>query len=192
MAEALTEKLSELRGMVARVEEVMPRRQLVEVIDERIGRLEERIAHVSEHVKSIDAGTPEVRSLGERFADVRTALAAISADIGQTGHSVNELRDSLSHRLGDLRDLVEAGIARWEGDQSQMLERLSAIRDTLRDKLRDVTSQVEAAQSTFIGKIMGKDPGLKLKRDEWEQLSGKIEGIISGLESILAKKQARS
>ena len=71
-----------------------------------------------------------------------------------------------------------------------MVERLSAIRDSLRDQFQSVTEQVQG-QGNLWDKITGKKEGtLKLSKDDWERLSAKIEGIISGLESVLARKRA--
>jgi hypothetical protein len=54
-----------------------------------------------------------------------------------------------------------------------------------------VSAQVREAENSFLARFVGKkDPGLKLSRDDWDKLAGKIEGIISGLESVLAKKLA--
>ena len=74
---------------------------------------------------------------------------------------------------------------------SAEVERLSALRDTLRDQLRAVGERVEGAQGGLLRKLTGNPGGVKLSKDDWDHVSTKIEGIISGLEAILAKKQRR-
>lgn len=192
MVEALTSKLTELRDALGRVEGLVPRREDLRSVDDRLGRMEEGFARVASQVESIDSLTPELRLLGEKLLDLRGRLGTIDEGVGQAGRGVGDLRDVFSARVGDLQSLVEAGIERWEADQSQMLERLSAIRDTLRDQLRDVGERAESLQPSLWGKLTGKkDESLKLSREEWDRLSAKIEGIISGLESILARRQEK-
>jgi chromosome segregation ATPase len=191
MVKALVEKLSELRDVLGRVEKAVPPRRTLEAMDERLGRLEESFARVALRIENIDSLTPELRGLGERLAALRGDLGTLSSDVGGAGRSLVDLRDVLQARTTELQGLLEGGIARWEDDQSQTLERLSAMRDTLRDQVRDVTAQVENTRRSFIGKVMGKDPGLKMSREEWDQIAARIEGIIAGLEAVLARKQPR-
>jgi chromosome segregation ATPase len=192
MVEALKAKLADLRDALGRIEGQVPRREDLRSVDERLGRMEQGFARVASRVESIDSLTPELKLVGEKLLDLRGRLGAIDEGVGQAGRGVGDLRDSLSARLGDLHALVEAGIQRWEEDQSQMLERLSAIRDGLRDQLRDVGERAESIEPSLWGKITGKkEDALKLSREEWDRLSAKIEGIISGLESILARRQEK-
>ena len=193
MVEALTSKLQELLNGLGRVEGLVPRKEDLRSVDDRLGRMEEGFVRVASQVESIDSLTPELRLLGEKLLDLRGRLGAIDDGVGQAGRGVGDLRDVLSTRLLDLQSLVEGGIQRWEADQSQMLERLSAIRDTLRDQLRDVGERAESLQPSLWGKLTGKkEESLKLSREEWDRLSAKIEGIISGLETILARRQEKS
>jgi hypothetical protein len=192
MMEALAGKVAELQGTLGRVEGLVARRDELRSVDDRLARLEEGFSRVASHVESIDSLTPELRLLGEKLLGIRVQLGAVDEGIGQAGRGVGDLREVLSARVGDLHALVEAGIQRWEADQSQMLDRLSAIRDTLRDQLRDVGERAESLQPSLWGKLTGrKDESLKLSREEWDRLSAKIEGIISGLESILARRQEK-
>jgi hypothetical protein len=122
-----------------------------------------------------------MRTLGEKFAALAARISTISTDVGQ-------VEGALTGKLAELQTLLSSGIERWEADQSHTRERLSTIRDSLRDQLRTVGDHVAIVQGGILGKITGKKGGgLKLSRDDWEQMSAKIEGIISGLESILAK-----
>ena len=172
MVENIAEKLSELRDMVARVEGCIPRRETLDSVDGRLGRLEETFA---------SSLTPELRTIGEKFAALTARITAVSTDFGQ-------VEVTLTGKLAELQTLLNSGIQRWEADQSHMLERLSTIRDSLRDQLRTVGDHVATPQGGILGKITGKKGGgVKLSKDEWVQMSTKIEGIISGLESILAK-----
>jgi chromosome segregation ATPase len=176
MVHSVVRKLEELRETLGRMEGTLPSRDEVRSVDEKIVRLEERLGVLSDHVRHIDSITPELRSLGGKLIELR-------GELGTMGGSV-------SGGLGDLRALLESGIARWEEDQSQMVERLSAIRDSLRDQFQAVAEHVQG-QGNIWDKIKGKKEGtLKLSKDDWERLSAKIEGIISGLESVLARKRA--
>ena len=107
--------------------------------------------------------------------------------MGASGKELGNLRGSLGQGLSEVKSLVDAGIQRWEADESQALERISAMRDTLRDQLQAAGAQVKG--EGLWNKITGKQAGLKLKREEWDMFSSKVESIISGLESILAKKR---
>lgn len=172
MVGSIAEKLSELRDMVARVEGLVPRRETLDSVDGRLGRLEESFSGLL---------TPELRALGEKFSALSTRITAISTDVGQ-------VEGTLTGKLVELQSLLDSGIQRWEADQSHMLERLSTIRDSLRDQLRMVGDNVSRVEGGLLGKITGKrGGGVKLSREEWEQMSERIEGVISGLESILAK-----
>ena len=64
------------------------------------------------------------------------------------------------------------------------------LRDTLRDQLGALTQQVDGAKSSFWGKVTGKkDAGLKLRGEDFEALSSRLEGIIGSLESVIAQKK---
>ena len=91
--------------------------------------------------------------------------------------------------LDDLGLALKDVVSRWESDQSAMTERLGRLRDSLRDQLKDFNFQVEGEQKGLWNKLRGnKDPGLKLSSEEFDNLSGKLEGIISGLETVISKK----
>jgi chromosome segregation ATPase len=176
MVHSVVRKLEELKNTLGRMEETLPRRDEVRSVDEKIGRMEERLGVLSDHVRNIDALTPELRTRGGKLLELREELGSMGG--------------SVTGGLGDLRTMLESGIARWEEDQSQMVERLSAIRDSLRDQFQTVAEHVQG-QANIWDKIKGKKEGtLKLSKDDWERLSAKIEGIISGLESVLARKRA--
>jgi chromosome segregation ATPase len=176
MVHSVVRKLEELRNTLGRMEETLPRRDEVRSVDEKIARMEERLGVLSDHVKNIDSLTPDLRTLGGKLLELREELGSMGG--------------SVTGGLGDLRTMLESGIARWEEDQSQMVERLSAIRDSLRDQFQTVAEHVQG-QANIWDKIKGKKEGtLKLSKDDWERLSAKIEGIISGLESVLARKRA--
>lgn len=189
MLDNLTVRITELRDLLTRVESVVPHRQAVSSIDDRLVRLEERISGVSAHVESIDSLTPELRTLADRFAGLRDQMSALSTRVEATGNNLGGLKDGVAQGLGELEALLRSGIQRWEEDQSHLLERLSAIRDTLRDQLRVVGERVEDSGG-LLGKLTGRrDGGVRLSRDDWDHVSTKLEGIISGLESILSRKQ---
>ena len=186
MVQNLSEKLSELRDMLARLEEILPRREDVKSVDRRLGRVESAFDKVAAQVENIDSLTPEIRNLDGRFAELRNQLSVLSSDVGDTGRSVKE---GFSSELAELKGLLESGIERWEADQAQSWERLSAIRDTLRDQLRMAGEHVKT-RDTLLGRMIGRREGtLKLSPGEWDQLAAKIEGVISGIEAILSKKK---
>jgi len=206
MVQAMVERLAELRDMLQRVEGNLPEKGAVEA---RIVGLEERVDHrlegvtqkvteisgdlrdVRAGVANVDSVTPEIRSLAARFTEVRQALEAITGGIQDGEQGTRSIANELGGRLDQLQGVLDGGIKRWESDQSYTLERLSAIRDSLRDELQQVSAHVQKAQGSLLGRVMGRrDPGgVKLRQDEWEQLSGKIEGIVSGLESILSRRR---
>ncbi|HVR74132.1 MAG TPA: hypothetical protein VMT52_07365 [Planctomycetota bacterium] len=190
MVTDLSAKLSDLGGVLRRMEGLLPRKDAFDSLDERLLRLEDGLLKVASHVESVDALTPDMRTMGERVAALRDQLSALSGDVGEAGGRVAELKGFFSGGLGELKGLLDAGIQRWESDQSQTLERLSAIRDSLRDQLRAVGDRVAAAQGGLLRRLSGKaDGGVKLTKDDWDRVSTKLEGIISGLESVLARKQ---
>lgn len=190
MVTDLSAKLSDLGGVLRRMEGLLPKKDAFDSLDERLLRLEDGLLKVASHVESVDSLTPDMRTMGERVAALRDQLSALSGDVGEAGSRVAELKGFFSGGLGELKGLLDAGIQRWESDQSQTLERLSAIRDSLRDQLRAVGDRVAAAQGGLLRRLSGKaDGGVKLTKDDWDRVSTKLEGIISGLESVLARKQ---
>lgn len=221
MVQGLANQLVELREILSRVDTTLlettgPQRQAIQAVQMGLGELEDRlesrfgrmtaqVAQVAEKVEGvtqdvgrvsagvdhIDALTPELRSLAGRFTEVRQGLQAVAGKVGESDRDVLHLKDTVTERLGELKRLVHEGIERWEEDQSNTTERLSGLRDTLRDQLNEVSVQFKKTQKSLLGKVMRKEPGLKLSRGEWDQLSGKIEDIVSGLEGILAKKRER-
>jgi len=219
MVQGLASQLVELREILARVDSTLlentgPQRQAIQAVQAGLGELEDRlesrfgrmtaqvakvsekvevvsqdVGRVSAGVEHIDSLTPELRSLAGRFTEVRQGLQAVAGRVGESDRDVVLLKETVAERLSDLKQLVHAGIERWEQDQSHANERLSGLRDTLRDQLHEVSAQFQKTQKSLLGKVMRKEPGLKLSRDEWDQLSGKIEGIVSGLEGILTRKR---
>lgn len=200
MIGSVMERISELREVLANVQTMMPRREQLDSVNDLLIRLEERVSRVAGQVEGLDSLTPDFKTFGGKLSALQADLGAISYDLRQTGKGIGDrlgegfgdLKDGFVRQLAELHSLLEAGIHRWESDQSQMLERLGAIRDSLRDQFRAVLESAASAETSFLGKFTGrKQGGLKLSRDDWERLSAKIEGIISGLESILAKKQEK-
>jgi hypothetical protein len=176
--------------MLSRLETLLPRREVLEAVDSKLGRLEEGFSRVSAQVDSIDSLTPELRGLEGRFESLADQLAGVLAGVGEAGRGLGTLRDTLDTSHSELRSLLNAGIRRWEEDQSQMLERLTAIRDTLRDQLQRIGEQAAGQGKGLWGKLTGRgEGGLRLTREESDQLAGKIEGIVSGLDAILARKR---
>ena len=182
-------RLSELRAILLRVEEMVPRREAVDGVSDRLDRAEQRVQKVSAHVESIDSLTPDLRALDEKLRGLKGQLESLFTEVGASGRELGDLRGSLGQGLSEVKSLVDSGIQRWEAEQSQVLERVSAMRDTLRDQLRAAGEQVKGGEGTLWRKITGKQGGLKLNREEWDSFSAKVESIISGLESILAKKR---
>ena len=189
MVEALTEKLSEVQSMLARMETNLPERQAVDEIGARIGRMEEQLGELMPRVSDLDSVTPEIRSLAARFTEVRQYLEKISGEVGEGNEGARQTRQALAERLAQLEGTLNAGIERWEEDQSATRDRLAGIRDTLRAQLEEVGAQAQSAKQGFVGKLMKKEPKVKLKQEELSALSTKIQGIVEGLDGILAGKQ---
>ncbi|MBN1443817.1 MAG: hypothetical protein JXA90_13990 [Planctomycetes bacterium] len=190
MVEELGGKLSEVEEILRRIEEFVPRKEALEAVDRRLASLESTFERVAGQVESIESATPEVRSLGDRFADLRRQISDVTDRLSVTTEGVTSSRDALAARLDELQHVLRDGIDRWESDQSTMHERLSSLRDTLRDQLQGMGQQVAGAQASFWGKITGKkEPGLKLSAQDFDDLSSKLEGIIGGLEAIIARKK---
>ena len=193
MMEQLTAQIGELKEILGRVEESVPSRGMVESLGEevgqRLGRIEETFSKVSGQVEHIDSTTPEIESMGARFRELREQTAAAQEELGRNSEGVAEIRSTLGGRLDELELALKDVVSRWESDQSAMGERLSRLRDSLRDQLNDFNFQVEGEQKGLWNKLRGnKDPGLKLSAEEFDNLSGKLEGIISGLETVISKK----
>ena len=193
MMEQLTAQIGELKEMLGRVEESVPSRGMVESlgaeVGQRLGRIEETFSKVSGQVEHIDSTTPEIESMGVRFRELREQTAAAQEELGRNSEGVAEIRSTLGGRLDELELALKDVVSRWENDQSAMAERLSRLRDSLRDQLHDFNLQVEGEQKGLWNKLRGnKDPGLKLSAEEFDSLSGRLEGIISGLETVISKK----
>jgi len=186
MVEQLTERLAELKQTLGRLESTVPSRDMLVGLDQRLDRLEasfEKIAGV------VESSAPEVRALATRFEELRREIGEVSADLSRTGDGVGEVRQLFAAKLDELQGELKGGIDRWESDQSAMHERLSNLRDTLRDQLGTFNEQVQAAEGSLWGKITGKkEAGLKLNAEEFDHLSGKLEGIITGLEKVIARR----
>jgi chromosome segregation ATPase len=193
MVEQLSGRLDELREVLGRVETTVPTREQLAAVNDRLGRLEQSFDRVSEQVTTIEASTPEVLALGERFQELRELVSSTSKSLEASGERASSvLSSNLSQTLGTRIDELECamrdGIRRWESDQSEVSERLGNLRDSLRDQLREFSSQVEGAQGSLWGKLTGKkDPGLKLSGDEFDALSDKLEGVITGIENVISK-----
>ena len=193
MVEQLTKRLADLEAILVRVEETVPTKGMLAAVDARLERLEATFARVSTQVDSIDAATPEVRALGERFREVRELIGQSTDSLREAGEGVGAaLEGALGSRLSELDGVLRDGISRWESDQSQTFERMTSLRDVLRDQLSEFSRQVDEAQGSIWGKLTGKkEPGLKLSATEFDAVSEKLEGIISGLERLIAKRVDR-
>ena len=189
MVQALMEQFEAVREVLSRVEEQMPNKEAVSTANDRLQGLQERFEQVATQVTNIDSVTPEVRGMGQHFEELRNRVVALSSDVNQTGDGLGELRGEFSKQLSDLSTMLSTGISRWESDQTSAVERLTVMRDTLRDQLQSVGHQVESTQKGLIQKLTKRPSGLKMNRDEWDQLAGKMEGIINGLENVLTQKK---
>ena len=193
MMEQLTAHIGELKEMLGRVEESVPSTEMVENLGQelggRLGRMEETFSKVSRQVEHIDSTTPELENMSTRFMELREQAASARNELNRNSEGVAEIRSILAGRLDELEVVLQDVISRWESDQSGMAEKLGQLRDSLRDQLKDIHLQVEGEQKGLWNKLRGnKDPGLKLSSEEFGTLSGKLEGIISGLETVLSKK----
>ena len=177
MVEQLTGKLSEVQETLGRIEEFVPRREALEALERRLASLEGVLER---------AVAPEVRGLHERFAGLRQNIQEASQVLERT---TGEVREALGRQLVELRTALHDGISRWESDQSQMHERLTSLRDTLRDQLGRLDDEVSKGKASLWGKLTKKEKGLKLSPEDFDDLSGKLEGIVSGLESIIARRK---
>ena len=192
MLEHLTFQFGELKEMLSRVEEMVPSRleRLGAEVDQRLGRIEESFGKVSDQVRHLDSTTSEFEGMGTRFKELGERAASAQQELNRNTEGVEEIRTTLGSRLDELEGVLQQVISRWESDQSEMSQRLGNLRDSLRDQLADFNQQVEDEQKGFWSKLRGsKDPGLTLSSEELCSLSGKLEGIITGLETVISKKQ---
>lgn len=193
MMEKLAVNINEMKGMLGKLEETVPTRGMVEdlgqEVHQRLGGIEKTFEVVSGQVERIESTTPEIRNMGTHFKELRQQADAVQQELGRNIDGVAESRSVLAGRLDELAVVLQEVISRWESDQSATSERLSQLRDSLRDQLGTIRLQVEGDQKGFWNKLRGnKDPGLKLSAEDSDALSGKLEGIISGLEMVISKK----
>ena len=192
MLEHLTFQFGELKEMLSRVEEMVPSRleRLGAEVDQRLGRIEESFGKVSDQVRHLDSTTSEFEGMGTRFKELGERAASAQQELNRNTEGVEEIRTTLGSRLDELEGVLQQLISRWESDQSEMSQRLGNLRDSLRDQLADFNQQVEDEQKGFWSKLRGsKDPGLTLSSEELCSLSGKLEGIITGLDTVISKKK---
>ena len=192
MLEHLTFQFGELKEMLSRVEEMVPSRleRLGAEVDQRLGRIEESFGKVSDQVRHLDSTTSEFEGMGTRFKELGERAASAQQELNRNTEGVEEIRTTLGSRLDELEGVLQQVISRWESDQSEMSQRLGNLRDSLRDQLADFNQQVEDEQKGFWSKLRGsKDPGLTLSSEELCRLSGKLEGIITGLDTVISKKK---
>ena len=192
MLEYLTFQFGELKEMLSRVEEMVPSRleRLGAEVDQRLGRIEESFGKVSDQVRHLDSTTSEFEGMGTRFKELGERAASAQQELNRNTEGVEEIRTTLGSRLDELEGVLQQVISRWESDQSEMSQRLGNLRDSLRDQLADFNQQVEDEQKGFWSKLRGsKDPGLTLSSEELCSLSGKLEGIITGLDTVISKKK---
>ena len=192
MLEHLTFQFGELKEMLSRVEEMVPSRleRLGAEVDQRLGRIEESFGKVSDQVRHLDSTTSEFEGMGTRFKELGERAASAQQELNRNTEGVEEIRTTLGSRLDELEGVLQQVISRWESDQSEMSQRLGNLRDSLRDQLADFNQQVEDEQKGFWSKLRGsKDPGLTLSSEEFCSLSGKLEGIITGLDTVISKKK---
>ncbi len=191
MLEHLTFQFGELKEMLSRVEEMVPSRleRLGAEVDQRLGRIEESFGKVSDQVRHLDSTTSEFEGMGTRFKELGERAASAQQELNRNTEGVEEIRTTLGNRLDELEGVLRQVISRWESDQSEMSQRLGNLRDSLRDQLADFNQQVDDGRG-FWNKLRGnKDPGLTLSSEEFCSLSGKLEGIITGLETVISKKK---
>ena len=192
MLEHLTFQFGELKEMLSRVEEMVPSRleRLGAEVNQRLGCIEESFGKVSDQVRHLDSTTSEFEGMGTRFKELGERAASAQQELNRNTEGVEEIRTTLGSRLDELEGVLRQVISRWESDQSEMSQRLGNLRDSLRDQLADFNQQVEDGQQGLWSKLRGnKDPGLRLSSEEFCSLSGKLEGIITGLETVISKKQ---
>ena len=192
MLEHLTFQFGELKEMLSRVEEMVPSRleRLGVEGDQRLGRIEESFGKVSDQVRHLDSTTSEFEGMGTRFKELGERAASAQQELNRNTEGVEEIRTTLGSRLDELEGVLQQVISRWESDQSEMSQRLGNLRDSLRDQLADFNQQVEDGQQGLWSKLRGnKDPGLPLSSEEFCSLSGKLEGIITGLDTVISKKK---
>ena len=192
MLEHLTFQFGELKEMLSRVEEMVPSRleRLGAEVDQRLGRIEESFGKVSDQVRHLDSTTSEFEGMGTRFKELGERAASAQQELNRNTEGVEEIRTTLGSRLDELEGVLQQLISRWESDQSEMSQRRGNLRDSLRDQLADFNQQVEDEQKGFWSKLRGsKDPGLTLSSEELCSLSGKLEGIITGLDTVISKKK---
>jgi chromosome segregation ATPase len=162
-------------------------------LEEGLGKVSAGVERIDTRVERIDDTAPDRATIEGRFSAVEGQLESLKADLSSiatgvegSGRDLGTLQGSLDVSLRELRSILQGGIDRWESDRTQTRERLGAIRDGLRDQLHDVAEHVRGA--SFLGKLVGRGQGsLKLTREEWDRLAGKLESIISGLDAILWK-----
>lgn len=194
MIEQLTLYVGELKEMLGRVEERTPSRAMLESmgadVSQRLDRIEQSFTRVSTQVEHIDSATPVIENMGERFRQLHEQTASAQLELNRNTEGVEEIRVTLGSRLDELEGILRQVLGSWDSDQSEMAERLSALRDSLRDQLKDFHQQVEGEQKGIWNKLRGnKEPGLRLSGEEFGSLSGKLEGIITGLETVISKKK---
>ena len=194
MIEQLTLYVGELKEMLGRVEERTPSRAMLESmgadVSQRLDRIEQSFTRVSTQVEHIDSTTPVIENMGERFRQLHEQTASAQLELNRNTEGVEEIRVTLGSRLDELEGILRQVLGSWDSDQSEMAERLSALRDSLRDQLKDFHQQVEGEQKGIWNKLRGnKEPGLRLSGEEFGSLSGKLEGIITGLETVISKKK---
>ncbi len=192
MLEHLTFQFGELKEMLSRVEEMVPSRleRLGAEVDQRLGRIEESFGKVSDQVRHLDSTTSEFEGMGTRFKELGERAASAQQELNRNTEGVEEIRTTLGSRLDELEGVLQQVISMLDSDQSEMYQRLGNLRDSLRDQLADFNQQVEDEQKGFWSKLRGsKDPGLTLSSEELCSLSGKLEGIITGLDTVISKKK---
>ncbi len=194
MIEQLTVYVGELKEMLGRVEEQAPSRAMLENmgadVSQRLERIEQSFSRVSTQVEHIDSATPVIENMGERFRHLHEQTASAQLELNRNTEGVKEIRMTLGSRLDELEVILRQVVDNWNSDQSEMAERLSTLRDSLRDQLQDFHHQVEDEQKGIWNKLRGnRDPGLSLSSEEFGSLSGKLEGIITGLETVIARKK---
>lgn len=194
MTEQLTLYVGELKEMLGRVEEGVPSWEKMESmgadVSQRLGRIEESFSRVCDQVDHIDSTTPQIESMGERFKELNEWTASAQVELTRNTESVEEIRATLGSRLDELEEILGQVLANWNSDQSEMAQRLGCLRDSLRDQLNDIHQQVEGDQKGLWNRLRGnKDTGLKLSGEDLGSLSSKLEGIITGLETVISKKK---
>lgn len=190
---ALIEKLEELGRRLGGVEDSLASRHSMRSFDEKLALLDAQLAGLAGNLEALHVLAPCLGTLGGRLAALRLDLGRLTSEVGGRDRGIDELKNVWGAHVARFRTIVEEGLKRWAGDQSQVLDRLSSIRNILRDEIRQISKQVDESEPALWKKVTGREPGsLKVTNAEWRHLAANLEEIVFSLESILGTKPASS